>query len=573
MSISNFQEKVIKGGCGKAILLLSVVALGFTMTFSSCGKGQRLNAVGIDGKPETPLVTVGEASFPISFLDEIVAEQEKSMNPEILRSLPPEYRLSVAGGALTQLVQSGHMYEYALKNGFKNDDDFVLQASHLKSDAEFKSYAKESLTKAGMLKANATEAEFDALIKQQAGTDFPTLYKTQKESIEKALKDPQKRMVAVLQIAQRHVMENVQKGIKATEDQVKKSYEFVQVKRVWVKADEKISDADAKAKADKAYADLKAGKSFESVMEAYSDEPAEPGKKKGDNMMKLDASMLEGVPDYAIVNKLQPGSYSEPVKVTGGYAVYKYTGKISDVPKDFDKKKADYIAQYEVMESQRILQKELEKLGKEIEPKFHIPAYEALYLFQKAQMEKAGTAQTDAFKKAYEAAKGVNLEEARGSVAAIVQLAAFQRLYDAPGADKAKMKPEYLASIEKFLKNEDNWAYRKELIDGYKEAKDGTKATEQILVAMDKNIKYDQTGQSTFSDINAKFIELKQAGLVTPEQEKEFREKQDLWRSEKKATDDQAAEYKKQMDEEKKKADAAAKAEKAKNPPTQTPKK
>ena len=51
---------------------------------------------------------------------------------------------------------------------------------------------------------------------------------------------------------------------------------------------------------------------------------------------------------------------------------------------------------------------------------------------------------------------------------------------------------------------------------------------------------------------------LKTAGLVTTEQEKEFRTKQDLWRSEKQKYDEEEARFKKQQEEDKKAADAAA---------------
>ncbi|HLO97566.1 MAG TPA: hypothetical protein VK171_03125, partial [Fimbriimonas sp.] len=253
-----------------------------------------------------------------------------------------------------------------------------------------------------------------------------------------------------------------------------------------------------------------------------------------------------------------------------GYSIYKFVGKGSDLPKDFDAKKAEYTAQFEVMESQRRFQTEIEKIAKEVQPKFEIPAYEAVYLFQKAQASPPGDAQNEEFRKAYEKAKSVELGSTGSDYAVTVQVAAFQRVYDAPGADKAKLKPDYLAGLARYLELKDNWGYRKEVIDGFKDAKQGDKAMAQLMIAVDKNTKFDQGGQANFSDINAKFSELKTAGLVTTEQEKEFRTKQDLWRSEKQKYDEEEARFKKQQEEDKKAADAAA--AKAKKTP-QAPKK
>jgi chromatin segregation and condensation protein Rec8/ScpA/Scc1 (kleisin family) len=89
------------------------------------------------------------------------------------------------------------------------------------------------------------------------------------------------------------------------------------------------------------------------------------------------------------------------------------------------------------------------------------------------------------------------------------------------------------------------------------------------LVALDKNNKYDQAGQQNYSEISGKYLELKSAGLVKPEQEKEFIAKQEQWQKEKKTYDEmvarekalQEAEQKKAAEEAKKAAASAPKSE------------
>ena len=150
-----------------------------------------------------------------------------------------------------------------------------------------------------------------------------------------------------------------------------------------------------------------------------------------------------------------------------------------------------------------------------------------------------------------------------------LQLAAIERLATVPGADVAKLKPQRIEIITKYLEFSDLWQYRKELIDAYKEEKNGDKAYSALLVALDKNNKYDQAGQQNYSEISGKYLELKSAGLVKPEQEKEFIAKQEQWQKEKKTYDEmvarekalQEAEQKKAAEEAKKAAASAPKSE------------
>ena len=146
-------------------------------------------------------------------------------------------------------------------------------------------------------------------------------------------------------------------------------------------------------------------------------------------------------------------------------------------------------------------------------------------------------------------------------------LAAFQKIYDAPGADKAKLKAERIASLTKYLEFKDNWDLRKEVITDLKDQKKGDDGYNQLLIALDKNNKYDANGQRVYSDIAASFKELQTASLIKPEQEKEFRGRQEEWQKAKADYDKTEAELAKQQKEQ----EAAQKAAQPKAPATSAP--
>ena len=295
-------------------------------------------------------------------------------------------------------------------------------------------------------------------------------------------------------------------------------------------------------------------------MDTSSEEtPSDPKKKKSENVLNLSQDMVEKLPDFKAVLTLQPGTYSEPQKVTEGYAIIKYVGKKVDIPKDFEAKKAQYKQQNISQQVTKKFKAEMDKIEKEVKPNFEVKAYEAAYRYQKAMALTAGPAQETEFKAIFDLAKGVASTDDKPDVAAMLEVITIQHLYDQPGADKNKLKADRIAALENYLTFNDSWAYRKEVIDSYKEKGDKAKAFDQLTTALDKNTKFDAQGQTTFSDISAKFLELKTAGLVSADQEKQFRSKQEQWQSDKKKYDDQVAADKKLKDEEDKKAAAEAK--------------
>jgi len=582
LSISVFQEKIIKGGCGKFVLIFCGAAMVFGMAFSNCSRAQKLSATDIKGEKLKTFATVGDVELPNSMVDLAIENQKKNsqlsqLPPEMLEGLPPDYQLQPIAGGISQTVQLAEVYEIAKGMGYKSDDDSVKQALHFTSEADFMANILDRGKKSGELKENATLKDLEELVKPQLqGRTLKDVFTEQQTELNAALKDPQKQLGVRLSGAQQFVIDKLSAGVNPTDDEVKKGFENYEIKRILAKSTGAATDAAAKTKIDKAYADLKANKGFDEVMDMYTDDPGpDPKKKKSENVIKLGLDQVEKIPDFKSILKLQPGAYSEVEKVTEGYSIVKYVGKKVDIPKDYEAKKNQYKQQKVSQDIQKKFKEELDKVEKKITPKFESKAYEAAYRYQKAMATPAGPAQEQEFKAIFDLAKGVESNDDKPEIAAMVRLATIQHLYDAPGADKNKLKDDRISAIENYLGFANSWAYRKEVIDSYKEKGDKTKAFEQLLIALEKNVRFDSQAQTTFSDISAKFLELQKAGLVTTEQEAQYRAKQKLWQEDKAKYDAEEAKLKKQKEEEDKKAAEEAKKSKGSTltppPPTKAP--
>ncbi len=565
MSISSFQEKFIKGGCGKFVLLFCGGAMVIGMAFSNCNRASKVSATDIKGNKERVFATVGDVEIPVSMVETEIdrANSNSQIPPDVLASLPPEYRLQGISSGVFQTVQAGEVYEVAKRQGFKNDDDFLMKTLHYTSQTDFENYLLSRAKKGGQLKESATIKDFEELVKSDLkGKTLKDAYADQVKEVNSALKDGKKRMEILLYAAQFFVADKFQQGINPTDEEVKKGFETYEIKRILSKTTGPSGDAAAKAKADKAYAELKAGKSFEDVMDAYTDDmQRDPKKKKSENVLNLSQTQVESLPDFKTVLKLQPGTFSEPEKVTEGYEILKYVGKKVDIPKDYEAKKSQYRQQNISQQVQKLFKAEIEKVEKDIKPTFEVKSYEAAYRYQKAMAMTPGPAQEQEFRAIFDLAKSVTSSEEKPEIAAMVQIITIQHLYDQPTADKPKLKADRIGALENYIGFTENWAYRKEVIDAYKEKGDKTKTFDLLLTGLEKNYKFDGTGQSTFGDMSAKFTEIKTAGLVSAEQEKQFRTKQDQWTKDKKQYDlDQERLKKEKAEDDKKQAEAAKKA-------------
>lgn len=564
MSISTVREKFFEGGCGKSVLLFSAIAMVVTMGYSACGRSSGFAATDAKGQKLATFATVGGVELPVAWVDkaqEQLIQQQLGGNTQLLDQLPPTFAVSLQTQAVGQVIEQGYMLEAALQSGIKIDEESIKKEI---TEAKFRKSIRDQL--GTQLKADATDAELDAKVKELAqGQTIADLYKKQMEEFTKKLADPAEKPLLQAQFGPAAAIEQIKNSLKPDESTVKESFKQFDVKRILVKGTDQ-------AKAKKIYDEIKAGKTFEAAIDEYSEEVAEAGKKKSERIMPVPLTAIQRSDDLKPIGSLQPNGYTEPVKTPDGISIFKVIAIKANVPPDFDKEKARYMNQWASSESQGQFQKKIDELKKSIQPKFELKAYEAAYALNKGMMDQTDKVSPE-IQKAYDLAKAVAKDEPGAELAATVALAAFQKIYDAPGADKAKLKTERIASIAKYLDFKDNWDLRKEVISDMKDQKKGDDAYAQILVALDKNTKYDANGQRVYSDIAASFKELQTSALVKSDQEKEFRGRQEEWQKAKADYDKTEAELAKQQKEEEARQKAAQPKAPSTPPSTLAPKK
>ena len=274
----------------------------FGMAFSNCSGAQKLTATDIKGEKLKTFATVGDVELPNSMVDLAIENQKKNsqlsqLPPEMLEGLPPDYQLQPIAGGISQTVQLAEVYEIAKGMGYKSDDDSVKQALHFTSEADFMANILDRGKKSGELKENATLKDLEELVKPQLqGRTLKDVFTEQQTELNSALKDPQKQLGVRLSGAQQFVIDKLSAGVNPTDDEVKKGFENYEIKRILAKSTGAATDAAAKTKIDKAYADLKATKGFDEVMDMYTDDPGpDPKKKKSENVIKLGLDQIEKI--------------------------------------------------------------------------------------------------------------------------------------------------------------------------------------------------------------------------------------------------------------------------------------
>ena len=368
-------------------MIFLAIAMVVTMGYSSCGKSKGFAATDSKGQKLATFATVGGVELPVAWVDKAQEQMIQSQlggNAQLLDQLPPTFAIGLQTQAVSQVIEQGYMLEAALQSGIKIDEDSIKKEI---TEEKFRKSIRDQLTNGGQLKADATEAELDAKVKELTkGQEAPTgktisdLYKAQMDEFDKKLKDPAEKPLLQAQFGPAAAIEKLKDSIKPDEAAVKEAFKQFDVKRVLIKS------AD-KAKAQKIYDEIKAGKSFEAAVDQYSDEVAEAGKKKSDRTMPVPMTAIQRSEDLKPIAALQPNGYTEPIKTPDGLSIFKVIAIKANIPPDFDKDKAKYLTQWAAAEAQSQFQKKIDELKKSVQPKFELKAYEAAYALGKGMNE------------------------------------------------------------------------------------------------------------------------------------------------------------------------------------------
>lgn len=506
---------------------------------------------------------VGDVALTVADLEDGIRRSEQQRQQS--GPLEPEDEVSIYSTAIAQRVTNAQNIVLIRKAKIPVDDNAILGAVEMTMQQE-KMMMKFQLAQQNQLSMTATDAEFDAAMKKRGGKSFTELVAENKKLVSNKLNDAAIRERLVADLAEPIARQYYVNQVHATDDDVKSSYDNWTLKRVYLGP---IDDVGTKA-----LADLKNGSTFESVMDRYSKDPVQGGKKVSESTITFPKGQLLTEKEFEPLRNLKKGETTSVIKVRDGYAIYKLIDAKSNPPKDFDSNKATYVDQFRSNQATPLYNAAFEEV-KKTPIKWELKGYKALYEFgelrfhpnpDKAAEKKLLDGLLVDVKSAVDA-KGADLRAAQIGLYAIAQA-----IYD-KSDDKAAARPTLISALEGYLEGAESIKARLHLVDLCIEAKDGIHATNQVVQALKANGSYDAEGARTFRDISEKALALKTKGLLPSDGEKLIQDEQRKWRELKDREDKAEAEVKKAADEAKKKADAedkkladAKKAAEAKKP-------
>lgn len=528
-------------------------------SFAQCGRADRFSQAGQMGGSTNPVAVIGNTTLTERVMQSEI-EQAAQMYGGNLDQLPPELQLTVRASIVKSVVGYANLLEVAKKYGVSVSDDDILKQLEGAAKDEF-ARLKMQLVQMKKLKENATEAEFEAAYEQVTGHSIDEA-KEKALSIQKErLHNPDTRVPLEALSLSQPLLEAIKKTINVTDDEVKKSYDKFVFKSI------SITKGDVDSIAKKAEADIKGGLSFEAAIDRYSDaKPMDPKKKLHDETMPIPwSNLVHTVPQFDYLKplaNLRPGQVSEPIKSGSGVTIYKLIEVKSDLPKDFEKNKAQNKDSYVTTLASTKLQTELAEAEKNAKIEWKDKIYKGLYDYAKLQSEPAADKPARLLDILTEVVAG--MKEGTSDSTRLGNQFAYglylQLQREGTPAQKAKLDALKFDVIRGYLQDSESATLRMELVKAYFEKKDKDGFYEELSGAANANLSStDTAAQSVYNEINKYLRQGQDAKLLTAEEAKQIEDVQRMWVDAKAEQDKYDAEAKKQAEEEKKKNVPAAK--------------
>jgi hypothetical protein len=575
VSISAFQDKVFKSGCGPIVFAVSAIAMGFGFFYTSCGRGGGPSSA----VPEEGLaaVKVGEASVSP---DQVDRQSNQMLQQYGMQGAPnPRIQSFALAQALNASIQQLSYVEVANQMGLKLDDAAIKAFVTKQLDTEIAT-ARTEYQDSGKLKAGFTEAQFNDQFKKEHG-ETPADFRTKiLANVDESLADPDKHSAVIQQAAQQMVQDAAKAKLSATDAEVKASYDSFTFKRILLNPAGK-TPADIQKLADKVLADLKGGASFETEMNKYSNDPPMAKKQVSDNTVVHRRPDLMSQPDMAVLATLKPGTISEAIPDSGGKAIYKLISVKNEAPPDYDKNPAKYKDQYLAAQASASVQKQIADVVKSPAVTYPLAGYKAVADLSQSMLDPGLStnpgARSARLLEIAKEAEAATTDKTPGDeqAAAIVWYNAFEDAY-ATATDKSKLADDRLKMLQGVLAFLDSFDIRMAVVDMLAQKKDVEGVGGALINAATANNTYDATADQHFRQINDRLAQLKKDKLISDEAVVQVQKIQDRWRIDKAENDkeekqmkaeqakqkvEQAAaqkkledENKKLMEEEKKKA-------------------
>lgn len=331
-----------------------------------------------------------------------------------------------------------------------------------------------------------TDADLDQALVRQTGKGLNTF--------RKQFEARQSKEFWETALLARKYEETVRSKVQVTEEDLKNSYRTLTVDHILVSFEGR-PEATARKRAEDILAKAKGGEDFASLAKEFSDDLGT--KREGGRVPSFQAGASTGDPvtsqfgeDFvkAAAGLKKPGDLSEPVKTPNGLSIIKLAKADINLPKDFEKNKADLLKDLQRRESDPIWQEAVKKVQEETQVKFINPEFEGFYLLSQFD-PKTGEVSKENLEKAEakfkEHIKQAQIEDAPYDIT-LLQLAQVQ--------ERLGKNKDAAVSLEEFFTRNEDAQVRLTLARLYMGLKDKDKALqhykEASLVTIDPNVHF-----------------------------------------------------------------------------------
>lgn len=549
MSISKIHDLIQNKGCVWTISILMVLSM-VVGGFATCGRDsvspelRRLD-------PATVIAKIGDYEISERFLSDEV-QRSMGMYGSFL-NLAPKEQLQQQAGALRGIVGYIVMIDMAKKYGIKASDQDIEKVLSAEIEQELM-MEKQRYIMQNKLKAESTEAEFAEAFKKETGRDLDQLKEQAlSDNMAKIRSGSDLRINPEARAINLPLMEAVQKETQLSDEELKKSYDKFQFKRIL------LTKGDPAATAKKIEAELKGGLTFERAMDRYSETPADPKQKPSDKIEPMDRTILRAWDILRPLENLKVGEVSGPITIGDSVSFFKLMGIKNELPEDFEAKKEEKRKEQIATIAAGKLQSDVMAAQKSVKIEWRLPVYELLYEYGRLVTESLPSEDRLALERKImdESLKAVTEgDAAQAKLASLLAYVTFDGIYSkASAAEKTSLDAKKIEIYEAYLLDNEDPQMRLELVKTYQSQKKGMEFADQLTAAANANLGgTDAMAQGVYAEINKLIREGESSKLLSEEQAKALKDIQQQWVVQKAEQDKYDAEMKKQEEEARKAA-------------------
>jgi hypothetical protein len=410
---------------------------------------------------------------------------------------------------------------------------------------------KQQLIQTGKLKSSYSDADFAKAFEGATGQKYADFKSGQDAEIKRALSDPISRGYALAEVAQHKVPQALADGLKPSVDDLKSSYVTITAKRVL------FASTDPEGDLAKAQAELKAGSSFESIIDKYTKDTTNKGRKPSETEITLTREQLLNPGPLHALLKMKAGEVSDPIRINDGPGNYPSLYKVirikQELPKDFDKQKDSLLKSYAMTLANSQLADDLKALRKSGVVTFTDQGWGALYDIATIDPSEGPAAKVAKLKEIV--ALTAKLVSGGGKndqrpVSLAYYSAASELYQDAKPEDKAQYEADRIASIQAVASFASNPQDDLELSRLLSKKKDNEGAAQALLKAIEDNAVSSPNAAGITVSIQQAVQEMQKSKQISDDQVKKIQSEVTRWEADKKQADDEQAQAMKAQQEQ-----------------------